>query len=91
MTARLAALLRWGTLAACVVMGAGTVLFWSPWRAAAPGVILVATLLFVALPVAGLMLIMVGYLRRRDALYVVVTGTVLALVVLDAVVGGLLA
>jgi hypothetical protein len=89
-TARLAALLRWGTVAASVVMAVGTLSFWTPWRSAAPAVILAATLLFAALPVAGLVLIAAGHLRRRNLLHVAITATVLALVAVDAVVGGLL-
>jgi hypothetical protein len=89
-TARLAVLLRWGTVAASVVMAVGTLSLWTPWRSAAPAVILAATLLFAALPVAGLVLIAVSHLHRKDIVHVAITATVLALVALDAVVGGLL-
>lgn len=90
MTARLAVLLRWGTVAASAVLAVGTVLWWTPWLAAARHVIIAAVWLFVALPVAGLLLVAAAYVRRRDVLYVLVTATVTALVVVDAIVGGLL-
>lgn len=81
-------LLAAGTVLATCVLAVGTVLSWTPWNTAGRTAILVAAGLFAALPVAGLVVLAVSYLRRRDLLYVVLTGFVLAVVVVDTVVGG---
>lgn len=81
-------LLARGTLVATCVLAVGAVLSWTPWHSAGRTVILVASGLFAALPVAGLVLLAVSYLRRRDVWYVVLTVVVLAVVVADTLVGG---
>lgn len=81
-------LLAAGTTVATCVLAVGAALAWTPWHPAGRVVILVAAGMFAALPVAGLVLLAVSYLRRRDLLYVGLTGFVLAVVVVDTVVGG---
>ncbi|HVV20534.1 MAG TPA: hypothetical protein VHF06_13935 [Pseudonocardiaceae bacterium] len=89
MTGPLHALLRWGTTAATSVMAIGAALEGTPWRAAAATVILCAAAMFAALPVAGLVLQAAAYRRQRDRLYVLLAVLVTAIVVADAVIGGL--
>jgi hypothetical protein len=87
-TGVLSRLLAWGTAAATAVMTVGAALWWTPWHTAATPVIIASAAMFAALPVGGLVLLAVGWSRRRDLLYVVLTVLVTAIVVADFVVGG---
>lgn len=91
MTKSLGKLLRWGTTAATIVMAAGAILWWTPWHTTAEVVIVCSAAMFAALPAAGLLAQAVAYRRARDVLYVVLTSAVVAIVVANAVVGGVVA
>jgi hypothetical protein len=86
----LARLLGRGTALATAVVAVGAVLWWTPWHPAAAPVVLTGAALFAALPVAGLVLLAVRHFRTRDLVYAGLATLVLAVVLADTVVGGLL-
>ena len=87
-SASLGKLLARGTAVATVVMAVGAVLWWTPWHGAATPVIIASAAIFAVLPVAGLAMLCVAWLRGRDMLYVTLTVVVAAIVVADFLVGG---
>lgn len=81
----LAALLHYGTAAACVIIGIGLVMQWL--GADGRGVINAGIAAFILLPVLRLACMLIAFVRARDVRFIIITALVLTIMAVAFVLG----
>ncbi|PRB14166.1 DUF1634 domain-containing protein [Microbacterium sp. MYb62] len=84
---RIARLMRGGTGAAAALFATGAILGWAGAPLVSTAMLIAGCSTLVLLPFTRLLLMLGAFARRRDALYVGITATVIVLVIASAATG----
>jgi len=87
---RIVALMRWGTLAASILLVGAAVLTWAGMASAASVAGVAGSGAFILLPLLRLLLMLSHFGRRTDRPYLGITALVIVLVLTSAITGMLL-